>query len=302
MQSEVQRSIPALERSPASVGRDLGLLTVESRLGKFESANKQWEKFNKIALSNVKVNADYYDRAVSEYDREEYSNASHDFDKWLTKHPNDFRSRYLLSITYSLLSKQIVEHMVSLDPNSIRIHQLVAQSYENNGDEHKALDEYKIIEKMNPNLPGIHYEMGNLLWKSEDSNEALAELQKELILNPDHAEANAELGTILVNEHSPISAIPYLLKAIKLAPDLTLIHQQLGEAYYMEKQYPKAENELRKAIADDKNGSAHYLLGSVYRSEGNIEKAKEEFATAQRIKSNQIKLDANNANRLDLTK
>lgn len=302
MQAEVQRSVPALESAPASAGRDLGLTVVEARLGHHEESSKDWASFNRVGWPKAKANFGYHDRAVWEFDREQYNEAALELDKWLTMHPDDLRSRYLLSMTYNILSRKVVEHMLSLDPNSVRIHQMVAKSYENSGEDNKALDEYKVVEEMDPTLPGVHFAMGNLLWKNEESDKAVAELQKELRLNPDHAEANAELGTILVSQHDPDKAIPYLVKALKLAPDLTLIHQQLGEAYYMDKQYSAAQKELTKAIAYDKDGAAHYLLGSVYRSEGKNEKAKEEFEIARRMKSEKIKAEVTTTDRLDLSK
>ena len=299
MLTSIQSSIPALKTSPASAGRDLGLALIEARIGDHEMVYQYWSSFNKIVWPKAAVGSDYHHRAVSDFERERYSEAAHELERWVATHPEDLKSRYLLSMTYSVLSQEAVEHMLSLDPNSIRIHQLVAKTYENSGEDYKALNEYRIVAQMDPTLPGVHFAMGHLLWKNEESDKAMTELQKEIDLNPDHAEANAEMGTILVNEHQPKQAIPYLEKALKLAPDLTLLYQQLGNAYYMDQQYPKAEEELIKAIAYDKDGTAHYLLGAVYRSEGKSEKSKEEFSIARKMKSDHVKAEVTTADRLD---
>ena len=121
-----------------------------------------------------------------------------------------------------------------------------------------------------------------------DAEGALEELRKELQLNPDHPEANEEVGTILVAEHEPDNAIPYLEAALRLSPDAGFIHEQLGSACLQQKDYPKAEAELKKAVADDPYGSAHYQLALAYRAEGLRTEAAAEFETVRRIKEDRL--------------
>jgi Tfp pilus assembly protein PilF len=96
------------------------------------------------------------------------------------------------------------------------------------------------------------------------------------------------MGTILVTQHQPDQAIPYLETALRAKPDLLLIHLQLGRAYLLQKDYSKAEAELRKAIANDLNGAAHYQLGLVYRAEGKDSAAAAQFEAARKIKAERL--------------
>ena len=302
MKDQVESSFAALESSPVSAGRDLGLTLLSARIGNSEESSRYWTEFNKLVWATPAGGPDHYQRAVSGYARQQDLEAAGQIDKWLASHPEDFKAQYLLSRIYNVLSRAAVEHMLSLDTNSIRAHQLAAESYANSGDDYKAIDEYKVVAAMDPNLPGVHFSIGQLLWKNEESDKALVELEKELALNPEHAEANAEIGTILVAHHVPQEAIPYLKKALKLAPDLTLVHQQLGEAYYMKKEYASAATELIKALPGDKDGTAHYLLGSVYRSEGKMEQAKVQFAIARKMKSEKAQAEVLASSRLESNK
>ena len=53
-----------------------------------------------------------------------------------------------------------------------------------------------------------------------------------------------------------------------LDPDEWATYRQLGKAYYMQKDYAKAETALQQAVRHDPQGLAHYQLGLVYRSTG----------------------------------
>jgi len=130
----------------------------------------------------------------------------------------------------------------------------------------------------------VHFSIGHLLLKMSQQDQAKDELAAELRSNPDHAEANAEMGTILLDRLDAANAIPYLEKAIKLDPDEWVIYRQLGKAYYMQKDYAKAETALQQAVRHDPQGLAHYQLGLVYRSLGQKEAANAQFEISRKLK------------------
>jgi uncharacterized protein HemY len=59
----------------------------------------------------------------------------------------------------------------------------------------------------------------------------------------------------------------------------------LGKAYMMQKDYPKAEAELKRAIKTDTDGSALYQLGMVYRAQGRTEEAAKAIAASQKVRA-----------------
>jgi tetratricopeptide (TPR) repeat protein len=253
------------------------------------SFDEDWKAFRSAVKQTAEpVNA--VQRATLLYYRGQFTEAKKTLEVYLTTHPRDLEAQYLLAKTYRMLSLEVLARLMKDDPDSYRSHQLLAQTYENQEQDDKALAEYRIVEKMDPALPGIHFEIGRLLWKNNhaDAESALEELRRELQLNPDHSEANGEIGTILVAEHEPGKAVPYLEAALRLSPDAGFIHEQLGSAYLQQKDYPRAEAELKKAVADDPYGSAHYQLALAYRAEGRRTEAAAEFETVRRIKEDRL--------------
>jgi tetratricopeptide (TPR) repeat protein len=275
-----------LQQIPLSSSRNLALAIVDRWLD-LPDFDNDWKSYQ-ASLRDTPQSGSPYSRALVEFDRQQFGEAEASLRLWLESHPKDLNARYLLAQTLRDLSLQVSSELLEMAPTSPRAHQLQAEAYENREEDDKALAEYRIVEQTDPSLSGIHFEIGHLLWKSGDPQHALEELNKELQLDPEHPEANGEIGTILVTQHQPDQAIPYLETALRAKPDLWLIHQQLGKAYLLQKDYPKAEAELKKALPNDLNGTAHYQLGLVYRVEGKEEAAGDEFEAARRIKAERL--------------
>jgi tetratricopeptide (TPR) repeat protein len=109
-----------------------------------------------------------------------------------------------------------------------------------------------------------------------------------LELDPGHPEANGELGAILVAQGRATEAIPHLQLAIRGMPDLWPAYLQLGRAYAIEKNYARAEEMLKRALAHDHDGSAHFQLGLVLRAEGKTVQAAQVFAQVKAIKNEKM--------------
>jgi tetratricopeptide (TPR) repeat protein len=134
----------------------------------------------------------------------------------------------------------------------------------------------------------MHFWLGHLYWKHGDADHAVAELTRELELSPGHPEAEAELGTVLVVKERPTEAIPLLESAIRSKPDLWPAYAQLGRAFAIEKNYARAEEALKPALAHDQDASTHYQLALVLRAEGKTVQAAQAFAQVRAIKTEQM--------------
>jgi tetratricopeptide (TPR) repeat protein len=93
-----------------------------------------------------------------------------------------------------------------------------------------------------------------------------------------HAQPLLHMGILMLRQGQPEAAIPYLEAAEALDSGDKEVHKQLGEGYSRLKQWPKAEAELERAIELSPNDShLHWLAASVYRREGQMEKAEREY-------------------------
>jgi tetratricopeptide (TPR) repeat protein len=281
-QDQLRGCLPALEAAPASAARSLAVAFVNARLGNSNASLSAWNDFaNAVALPS---SPNGRERGIDSFYRQDFEQAAVDLSAWLKLHANDWQADYWLARTYRNLSLSTLEHLLAVAPDSYPAHQLLAETYQNAQQDEKALGEYRVVASLAPNLPGVHFSIGHLLLKTNQPDQAREELAAELRLNPDHAEANGEMGTLLLDRLDAANATPYLEKAVQLEPDQWITYRQLGKAYYMQKEFPKAETALRQAIRHDPQGLAHYQLGLVYRSLGQKEAANEQFEISRKLK------------------
>ena len=279
---QIRACLPALEAAPSSASRSLALAFANARLGNNDVSQSAWNDFTNTAPHPSPSNG--RERGVESFYHQDFEKAAADLNNWLKLRANDWQADYWLARTYRNLSLSTLEHLLAVAPDSYPAHQLLAETYQNAEQDEKALAEYRVVASIVPNLPGVHFSIGHLLLKMNQQDQARDELAAELRLNPDHAEANAEMGTILLDRLDALNATPYLEKAVQLEPDQWVTYRQLGKAYYMQKDFPKAETALHQAVRHDPQGLAHYQLGLVYRSLGQKQAANEQFEISRKLK------------------
>jgi tetratricopeptide (TPR) repeat protein len=283
-------SLHTLQSAPNSRSVNVALALIHARLGNSGAFHADWQSL-KEAIPCVPATGNFFGKALANFDCQELISAEMNLAKWLQLHPHDLEAHYLLGRTYRLLSLTTMTSLEAVVPDSFRTHQLLAETYQHDKLEEKALAEYRLVEQTAPDLHGLHFFIGNLLWTNGESEQAIAELEKELRIDSNHPEANAEMGEILVAQQKPEKAISYLEKALHFEPDLIVAHKELGQAYLQQGNLAKAEVELRQATRDDPEGEAHYQLGLVYRAMGRRDAAQQEFAISRRIKADQIEAE-----------
>ncbi len=197
----------------------------------------------------------------------------------------DLSARYDLVVVRRQVALAQIARLLAVAPDSYHVHQLLGQLYVDREEDEKALAEYLAVAAARPNLPDVHFWLGHLYWKHGDADHALAELTRQLEIDPGHPEANGELGAVLIAKDRTAEAIPHLELAIRSKPDLWPAYQQLGHAYATEKNYGRAEEILKRVLAHDHDGGAHYQLAQVLRAEGKTAEAAKLFAQVRAIKS-----------------
>jgi len=285
--SMCRQAADRLEADPdSSPGRPVALAAFYAQAGDYDAAMREYP-----GLSSPRSGANpasSFDQGMAALHQHHYDQAEGALLRWLAIHPGDRPARYDLILARRQISMQQINRLLAVAPDSYHVHQLLGQLYVNREEDDKALVEYLAVAAARPDLPGVHFWLGHLYWKHGDADHALAELTRELQLDPGHPEANGELGAVLVAEGRTQEAIPHLELAIQSKPDLWPAYIQLGRAYASEKEYARAEEVLKRVLAHDPDGFAHYQLGLVLRTEGKTRDAAQVFAELRAIKEEKM--------------
>ena len=216
---------------------------------------------------------------------------------------NSQEASYWRARCYEKLATAAYLRLYQADANSHRLHQLMGDIEAARGDDGKAVEEYRAAIALKPSLPNLHYSLGHLLWKDLKVPEARVELEAEIALNPHHAGALNDLGDTYLLEHQPDKALPLLERALAADAGNSDIHRDLGTAYSELKDYRKAEEQFRLAIADDHDGSVHYKLARTYQALGQKEEAAREFAISTTLnRESHSKLEKQTERLAEITK
>ena len=164
------------------------------------------------------------------------------------------------------------------EPDSYRVHQLMADLAAARNNDAKAIEEYRAAVALKPSLPNLHYSLGHLLWKELSTDAARTEFESELALNPRHSGALHDLGETYLMEHKTELALSYLKRALEVNPKDPELHRDLGTGYADLHDYAKAVPEFKIALQADNDGSLHYKLGRAYQALGRKDEATREFA------------------------
>jgi len=271
------------DQAPSSA-KDVALAALYARIGDDDAAQRACSRLAKSPQS-AKPAAGSLAQALQSMHEHDYDDAEAAFLHWLATHPGDLSARYQLILARRQIATAQIARLLAVAPDSYHVHQLLGQLYFDREEDDKALAEYLAVAAARPNLPDVHFWLGHLYWKHGDADHAFAELTRQLELDPGHPEANGELGAVLVAQDRTAEAIPHLEAAIRSKPDLWPAYQQLGRAYATQKQYARAETMLRRGLAHDPDGDAHYQLGLVLRSEGKTAEAAQMFVAVRAIKN-----------------
>jgi tetratricopeptide (TPR) repeat protein len=185
-------------------------------------------------------------------------------ERWMKRsvqmNPADADSWYGLGrIQYSRqtfpLALESFQKALTLAPNSVKVENNLALTYENLNREDDAVAAYRKA----------------LEWQKDAGHPS-----EQPMLN---------LAAILIRRCNLDEAEGLLTQAVAIAPKDSKIRDQLGRIYIQREQYDKAQLEYEQAVAiapDD--ASFHFFLGRVYRHQGMMDKAEVEFARAATLK------------------
>lgn len=186
--------------------------------------------------------------------------------------------------SYEELAYECFRRLASLNSNSARVYQMLAQLDANRFRWNRAEREYLEAIRLEPNLPDLHLGLGTVYWQAHRWADAERELRITLLLDPASPVANYELGDALVEQHRWGAAVTHLRKAIgnhavsyRARLDLAQAEAETGSAR-------QAISDLLPVASEDQDGVLHYRLAMLYRMLLETKQAHASLAESERLR------------------
>jgi tetratricopeptide (TPR) repeat protein len=207
----------------------------------------------------------------------------------LAKRPNDPDLLYYLGRASGLLSKQSIDTLLAVFPDSARAHQALAENYFVLRQMPEAEKEYREALRQRPDIPGLHLELGVVYAGASQWAKAEEEFRAETKVQPGNAEAAYRLGAALLQQGKAHEARQELQRSDSLKPEMPETLYSLGKATALDGDAVNAEKAWTKLLAIEKETSlaaqTHFGLATLYRKLGNAEKARHEMQEYQRLQN-----------------
>lgn len=187
--------------------------------------------------------------------------------------PNDIHIIYHRGRAHMLLAQHLYEAMFNADHEFWGVHEVLGQSFEEQGKDREAADEYLKGIKLAPTELGLHELYADVEWRLNELPKAAGAYSQEISLDPYNGEAYFKLGALQVLEENPQDAVSSLQRALELSPNAYEAHfwmararESLGSEQEALSQYSKA---AQLAPSQDYEGlqSIWYHIARLYRKQ-----------------------------------
>ena len=155
------------------------------------------------------------------------------------------------------------------EPDSTRMHLLIAEAYRERQSFKEAEVEYSKVLGHDPHSIAANLGLGEAYWQDDQFDKAIPHLQEVLTRKPGDPDASHVLGAILVSQHRYAEAMPYLTAA--LAGSIAIlphVHALRSRVYLAQGQPEAALAEIKQSLDADLYGLYHYQLYQIYKKLG----------------------------------
>jgi len=217
----------------------------------------------------------------------------------LTSDPGNGWAAYWLSLSYAALAEDCFAKVTSENPDSARVHEMLAHYWAGRHYYPRAKAEYLAALRLAPDLPDLHMGLATVYMTSSEWTEAEGELKRTLELAPGSALASYELGDAYVEQQRWDLAIDPLRKAAQDPSYNVKARVDLAKAESEGGQISQAVQDLLPILDADRDGQIHYRLADFYRKLGDKEKMKDALAAFRRLQSSSLEADQQELDELD---
>ncbi len=209
----------------------------------------------------------------------------------LESDPRNEWAIFWLSQSSGALSQDCFAKVASLNPDSARLHELLAHYFATRRQFARAKTEYLAAIQKAPDLPDLHLGLGTLYLHDGELAEAERELQRTLDLAPESALAHYELGHIYLHQQRWDLAEQQLRRALSDPAVTVKVRLDLAKALAETDRTRQAVEELLPALPLDKDGEAHYRLAGLYRKLGDNTHAEEMLNVFRRLRDASLQVN-----------
>jgi tetratricopeptide (TPR) repeat protein len=224
---------------------------------------------------------------IAQSETGQFAEAIQNLQAALQKRPNDPDLLYYLGRASGLLSKQSIDTLLTLYPDSGRAHQSLAENYFVLRQMSEAEKEYDQSLRLRPDTPNLHLELGQVFAASSRWPQAEEQFRAEAKLQPGNAEAAFRLGEALLRQGKAREARIELQRSDKLQPQMPETLYSLGKSAAIEGDDSAAEKAWTTLLTIEKDSAlaaqAHFGLATLYRKQGKTTDAAEHMREFQRL-------------------
>lgn len=251
------------------------------RLNKFAAAVPLLEKAALLRANDPGV---HYWLGVAYYAQGNPGKAVDELRESLRYNQKDIETLYMLGKIQWELSQRAWQEMREIDPDSYRVHQLMAEYYANKGNLPEAIEQYKLILKKAPDIPGFRASLGDLYLRTGQDRDAEEQFHDELKIDGHSFVAYYGLAKLAFQQLRYQDSVEDASWAIREKPEFGEAYLLLGNVYSRMGEYRRAVEALENAAhilpADP---SPHYLLMQIYTKLGETELADKEKEAFERL-------------------
>ena len=191
---------------------------------------------------------------------------------------DSFIARMHLVFGNTKAAKNKLIKLITEYPESYIGHKLLAQIYEKEGGQRKAVDEYVQAIDINKQDYDSYYKTANLLTDLDKKDEAAKMLTSLLSQKPDYPEATVALGDLLIEQENYKEAANIYIEALKYSPTNYDLNYNLGIVYTMLNDFQNAKVYYERAAQlNSMVYNTKYSLAEIAMMYKELEEAEQYF-------------------------
>lgn len=292
-------SLPSLAVSPAAPDCPHSHLKAESTPGFWLSENCYQALREQLASKKVLSRQQRIKLAEAEFRLGDSGPARRDAEQVLRSDPSSGWAIYWISRSYGMLAQDCFAKVTSQNPDSARVHEMLAHYWSGRHYYPKAKTEYLAAIKMTPELPDLHLGLATVEMASSEWQDAETELERTLQLAPGSALAEYELGDAYLQQQRWELAIEHLKQAVRDPAVGIKARLDMADAESESGQLNQAVRDLAAIAEQDRDGQVQYRLAKLYRKLGDRQRERDALLAFRRLQRTSIQAGGSELLELD---